>query len=97
MNFDKLLNIMKSSKNGKTIGVFSKDSLHGEFCEAWSQKVDSFEKVDIGASIAYIMSPKEEPELTTIRKACLISVDVFGKYLKDNIYDIVDAEKVRQF
>lgn len=88
---------MKSSKEGKCVGVFSKDSLNGEFCEAWTKKMDGFENVDIGASVAYIMAPKEESELQIIKKSCQISVDVFGKYLKDNIYDIVDAEKVWPF
>lgn len=87
---------MKKSKNGKTIGVFAKDSFPGEFCELWKKalKDASFETVDIGASIAYILAPKEESELVPIKKACLISVDIFGKYLKENIMEIIDAEKV---
>lgn len=96
-NFAELLNVMKSSRNGKAVGVFNKDGFPGEFCESWQKALGAqkFENIDMGASIAYIMAPKEEPELLTIKKACLVSVDVFGKYLKEYILEIIDAEKVR--
>ena len=86
---------MKESKSGKTLGVFSKDGFTGEFCESWKSVLGEhkFENVDISASIAYIMCPKEEPELMTIKKACMVSIDVFGKYLKDNIMEVIDADK----
>lgn len=88
---------MKESKNGKTLGVFTKDNFQNEFCESWKAvlKGQNFENIDVSASIAYIMCPKEEPEIISIKKACIASVDVFGKYLKDNIMEIIDADKVR--
>lgn len=43
------------------------------------------------------MSPKEESEIIIIKKACLVSVDVFTKYLKDQIMEIIDSDKVRIF
>lgn len=87
---------MKSSKKGKIVGVFSKDSPSGEFCEQWKQKLkeQNFENLDISASAAYIVAPKEEPELSIIKKACNATTDVFNKYLKENIMEIIDAEKV---
>lgn len=87
---------MKSSKNGKIVGVFSKDIPSGEFCEQWKQKLkeQNFENLDIGASIAYIMAPKEESEISIIKKASNATTDVFNKYLKENIMEIIDAEKV---
>lgn len=98
-NFTKLLDVMKSSRNGKAIGVFSKDGFPGEFCKSWQDAMSAhnFEMSDIGASIAYIMAVKEESELITIRKACIVSVDVFGKYLKEHILEIIDAEKVSDY
>lgn len=40
------------------------------------------------------MCPKEDAEILTIKKACLVSVDVFNKYLKDQIMEIIDSDKV---
>lgn len=95
-NFEKLIKIMKSSRNGKVVGVFPKDEFTGDFAHGWKKTMASekFENIDIGASMAYIMAPKEEPELLTIKKSCLVSVDVFGKHLKEQILEIIDAEKV---
>lgn len=97
-NFDKLVGAMKSSKNGKAVGVFSKDSFPGEFCEAWKAvlKAQTFENVDIGVAIAYIMCPKEESEVSCIKKASIVSVDLFTKYLKDQIMDVIDSDKVME-
>lgn len=97
-NFKKLLGYMADSKDGKTVGVFQKDSMVGEFCQSWKSAFDEkkFESVDIGAAIAYIIAPKEENEILTMKKACMVSVDIFSKYLKDNIMEIIDADKVRR-
>uniref|UniRef100_U5EVZ2 FACT complex subunit n=1 Tax=Corethrella appendiculata TaxID=1370023 RepID=U5EVZ2_9DIPT len=95
-NFEKLIEAMKGSKKGKTIGVFSKDKFPGEFCESWRSCLKgetSFENVDIGVAIGYIMCPKEDSEVITVKKACLATVDVFTKYLKDHIMEIIDADK----
>ena len=45
--------------------------------------------------MAFIMSMKEDSELKIIKRACDITVDVFGKYLKDQVMEIIDADKVR--
>ncbi|KAJ6643723.1 FACT complex subunit spt16 [Pseudolycoriella hygida] len=94
-NFKNLLKVMKEAKNGKTIGIFAKDNFPGEFCESWKAalKDANFEKVDVSAALAYIMAPKEESEIVTVKKACLVSIDVFQKYLKDQIMEIIDADK----
>lgn len=80
---------------GKNIGVFAKDPFPGEFCEAWQSalKAESFERIDVGGAFAFVMAPKEESELVTIKKACVVSIDVYSKYLKDNIMEVIDADK----
>lgn len=57
-------------------------------------KGEKFENVDISSAIAYLMAPKEDSEIITVKKACLVTVDVFTKYLKDQIMEIIDSDKV---
>lgn len=94
-NFAKLIEIIKQSKKGKTLGVFSKENYPGAFMDAWraTLKTESFDTVDVSAAAAYVMSPKEDTEIHTIKKACVVSVDVFTKYLKDQIMEIIDSDK----
>ncbi|XP_070506841.1 FACT complex subunit spt16 isoform X3 [Chironomus tepperi] len=94
-NFEKLLEAMKASKKGKTIGVFVKDVFPGEFCESWRAfiKGKDFEQIDVSSALGWIMCVKEESEILTVKKACLVTVDVFNKYLKDHIMEIIDADK----
>lgn len=40
-----------------------------------------------------MMASKEESELMVIKKACQVSVDLFNKYLKEQVMEIVDADK----
>lgn len=54
-------------------------------------------QIDVSAAAAYVMCPKEDAEIHTIKKACLVSVDVFTKYLKDQIMEIIDSDKVFGF
>lgn len=87
---------MKASKNGKSVGVFIKDNFPGEFCESWRTTIKDkeFEQIDVSAAVGYVMCDKEDSEVMTIKKACLVTVDIFTKYLKDHIMEIIDADKV---
>lgn len=78
------------------MGVFSKDVYPGEFCEGWKAalKAEKFENIDLSSSVALLMAPKEDSEIITVKKACLVTVDVFTKYLKDQIMEIIDSDKV---
>lgn len=94
-NFKKIITAIKQSKNGKTLGVFSKDNYPGEFMDAWRAAIkgENFATVDVSGAAAYIMCPKDDAEIITIKKACMVSVDVFTKYLKDQIMEIIDSDK----
>ncbi|XP_030372702.1 FACT complex subunit spt16 isoform X2 [Scaptodrosophila lebanonensis] len=94
-NFEKLIKIIQNSKKGKRLGVFTKDAYPGEFCGSWKKSLDEarFEHVDISVIIAYLMCPKDESEVNYMRKASLVSVDIFNKYLKDEIMDIIDSDR----
>lgn len=89
--------IVRASKGGKKLGVFPRDTFEGEFSELCTTAFldnTEFEKIDISAAVAYIMCPKDEPEINNIRKASLVSMELFNKYLKDQIMEIVDSDRV---
>ncbi|CAH0383891.1 unnamed protein product [Bemisia tabaci] len=94
-SFKKLLDAIKGSKNGKTVGLFSKENFQGAFMDSWNAalKKGNFETVDITAAIGMVMSVKDENEVAIIKKASQVSCDLFTKYLKDEIMDIIDADK----
>ncbi|RUS80854.1 hypothetical protein EGW08_011373 [Elysia chlorotica] len=94
-NFQKLIDYIKKSKKGKTIGEFSKDKYPGELMDGWRNAIKEagFDKVDVSSQFAYIMAPKEETEVKTIQKASQVTCDVFNKYLKEQIMEIIDADK----
>lgn len=50
-------------------------------------------QMDVSAPIALVMAIKEDPELHTMKRASQVTLDVFTKYLRDQIMDIVDADK----
>lgn len=94
-NFKILFTAIKESRNGKNIGVFLKDNYSGQLMDGWraALKKQDFQTVDVSTQIAYLISPKEDTEISTIKKACMVTVDVFTKYLKDQIMEIIDSEK----
>ncbi|CAB3385354.1 Hypothetical predicted protein [Cloeon dipterum] len=96
-NFKTLINIMKGSKQGKTVGMFvkDKDMFNDSFIKGFknSMKSEDFAILDVSTTLSYIMGPKDESELNTTRKACQVSCDLYNKYLKDQIMDIIDSEK----
>lgn len=51
-------------------------------------------QVDVSAAFAYLIAPKDDNEISIMKKASMVSVDVFNKYLKEKIMEIIDSEKV---
>ncbi|XP_008316554.1 FACT complex subunit SPT16 isoform X1 [Cynoglossus semilaevis] len=97
-NFDKMIEAIKGSKEGKTVGVFSKDKFPGEYMKSWNDTINAegLEKVDISAVVAYTMAVKEDGELNLMKKAAAITSEVYSKFFKERVMEIVDAdEKVR--
>ncbi|XP_023692218.2 FACT complex subunit SPT16-like [Paramormyrops kingsleyae] len=97
-NFEKMLEAIRSSKEGKTVGVFSKDKFPGEYMKSWNDMItaEGLEKVDLSAAVAYTMAVKEDGELALMRKAAGITSEVFNKFFKERVMEIVDAdEKMR--
>ncbi|CAF1184005.1 unnamed protein product [Adineta ricciae] len=94
-NFDEIIEQIKQSHQGKTLGIFSKDKMEGPFCEQWENCLSrhSFTRVDISSSIGYLLAVKDNEELGLIRKACEITGKLYSKHLKDQIINIVDSER----
>ncbi|GFU78575.1 FACT complex subunit SPT16 [Trichonephila clavipes] len=94
-NFEKLINAIKNSKKGTTIGEFAKDKFPGDFLDSWRAALskENFDTVDVSATVAYLMAPKEDNEVSIVKKACQVTVDVYSKYLKDQIMEIIDSDK----
>ncbi|CAH2294638.1 FACT complex subunit SPT16 [Pelobates cultripes] len=97
-SLEKMIEAIRGSKKGKRIGVFSKDKFPGDFMKSWYDCInkEGFEKVDISAAVAYTIAVKEDGELNLMKKAATITSDVFNKFFKERVMEIVDAdEKVR--
>jgi len=94
-NFKKLIDGIKESKEGKTVGVFSKDNFKGDFVKGWTDAVGSakYEKVDLASQFAYVMAVKEEVEVSHIKKAAAVTSALFDKFFKQQVVKIVDDEK----
>ena len=60
----------------------------------WGKKKGDVKSVDIMSGLTYLMAPKEEGELVNIKKASQVTSDIFSKYLKEQIMDIIDNDKV---
>lgn len=91
-----LLEIMASARNGKPIGVFEGDGFPGKCCDLWQKMMATynFQTADIGTSIAYVMAVKDDDELSAIKEASRVCNNIFEKYLKQRIVEIIDAKRV---
>ena len=94
-NFGKIVADIRASKNGKAIGVFAKDKFPGAFMDLWREalKPVGLTETDLSVQFGYLMAPKEDSEVSTIKKAAGLSSDLFSKYLKEQIMDIIDGDK----
>lgn len=45
------------------------------------------------SAVGLVLAVKDETEIGIIRKAFQVSLDVFTKYLKDQVMDIVDSDR----
>lgn len=97
-NFEKLTELIKESKKGEKLGIFAKDQkFPGAFTDAWrsywGKHAGSVTTVDVTQALTYLMAPKEENELGYIKKAAGVTSEVFSKFLKEQIMDIIDQDK----
>lgn len=122
-----MIEAIRGSREGKTVGVFSKDKFPGEYMKSWNDTItaEGLEKVradlascvcvvwrvlvselllppfncpqvDISAVVAYTMAVKEDGELGLMKKAAAITSEVYSKFFKERVMEIVDADEVRR-
>ena len=48
----------------------------------------------MSAPMAYVMAAKDDAELITMKKACQATMDLFSKFLKEQLMDLIDKDKV---
>merc|ERR1739838_689692 len=90
--FKKLIEAIKGSGEGKSVGVFAKDNFITKFIKTWNTalKAETFTKVDVSTDFAVIMAAKDENELKLIRLASFITQEVYSKVFKDHIKNIIN-------
>lgn len=93
-NFAKIANAIKESKEGQTLGVFSKDKVAtSTFTEKWTECSKKFTPEDMSLPFAQFMAIKDDTEMNLVKKACQASTDVFWKGLRDKLLTIIDGNK----
>ena len=93
-NFEKLVEVVAKDER-KKFGQFSKDKFDNEFIVDFRKKLGElgFQSVDVSGAFGLLMAVKEENEIDLIRKACGVTVEIFNKFVKDQLTGIIDAEK----
>lgn len=93
-NFERLIEAVQKDES-KRFGEFSKDKFKNEFIVEFRKKLNelSLQTVDVSVAFAYIMAVKEENEIEIIKKACGVTVEIFNKFVKDQLTNIIDSEK----
>ncbi|KAK0073803.1 hypothetical protein PV326_013050 [Microctonus aethiopoides] len=95
-NVTKLIKIIKGSKKGKIIGVFSQEICDDSFVIAGKAALElkHFKKIDVSVAVAYIMCPKDDVELWRIQRACKVTIHVFHELLHHIMKIVNDHEKI---
>jgi len=94
-NFEKILDGIKNSGEGRKIGVFGKEKFESKFVNSWYKEFDNedFEKVDIKSSFCWFMAAKDEQEQKSIKQACLITQKIFKDVYRKRLMEIINDDK----
>ncbi|KAL7671743.1 hypothetical protein ACOME3_006646 [Neoechinorhynchus agilis] len=91
--FKRAIEFIKSSRLGKTVGVFIKDKSRGYFVKEWTKHLEVFNREDVSYQFCELMACRDVHELAYIQKACDYLVDIFNRYLKKEMCDIFSQER----
>ncbi|CAL8087883.1 unnamed protein product [Calicophoron daubneyi] len=92
---EKLIAAMKDSKKGKHVGHLPKDKCSSELTDSFQSAIQAakFELHDISGFLSGLFAVKDDAEVSLVKKACDVTCNVFNKYLKEEIMDIIDYDK----
>ncbi len=94
-NFERFIDAMKE-EDGKSVGIVAKDAKYPSgFLDQWRKVFNNadFKTVDVSVALGIAMAAKDDAELAITKKASQATSEVFSKYLKEQIMDIIDGEK----
>ena len=80
-----------SNKEGKKLSI-----LPVSLYRLWSWSIPTYFDVNYPkhlGDIGLILSVKEESEINSMKKASLLTVEIFGKVFKDNLMETIDADR----
>nr|CAB3266708.1 FACT complex subunit SPT16 [Phallusia mammillata] len=94
-NFSTLVSAIKESGNGKIVGHFQKDKFSTKFIDSWKKALSTagFEMLDVSSPLANVMAPKDDMELNMMRRAASVTLEIYSKVFKENIKDVIDADR----
>jgi len=94
-SFTEIIKGIKSSKNGKTIGVFTKDKFSTKFVTSWNSALNenSFKEVDISSAMAVVMAEKDDSELKLVKTAASITQEIYSKVFKEHIKNVINDDR----
>lgn len=94
-NMATLVEAIKASANGNKLGMFLKDKFQGDLASNWDAllKEDKLERVDITVDFSMVFAVKDDSEVSLVKKASTASMDLFNKFLREHLLDLIDKEK----
>ena len=76
------------------MGVLAREKPDGGLCTVWHARAAAagLEQADVAPALARLMAPKDEAELTAIKRAAHLSATVLEKFVVAKIESVVDEE-----
>lgn len=91
-NIKKLINAIKASSKGRTIGILKKEKPTGDFISSWLKELDQldFEQQDVASGFSELLAVKDAKELKAVKTAAIISSHVLKSELLPLIENVID-------
>ncbi|KAF0990150.1 hypothetical protein HZS_5194, partial [Henneguya salminicola] len=95
-SFTQRIKLLENMLENDSLGIFEKDRFGGTFCQSWYKFLENsqFKKADMSSVCAELLASKEELELKKIKLAAMVCSDIYTKFTKSKILDIIDEDKI---